>query len=1067
MLGRLFKLTSTQSLNLGVHNSAAPNVGSSNSFDDSYTRSILYGSSTMLVAPVHPLPRRFRLIVAQDGGALGAKQVLFDLVGDSAPASPLESLLTTPLAGPEFPALHLKLSQMSLQGAIQTKNAGTFGSSVGTPSLEHQDSFLSPDSGELPLAVLLPVNSYFARESGHASNQSTPRPLASAHPGISRTIVAQKQAHNINVLTDYMFGRGLPSNEWHTATKIHFLPPLNVVHGTSQAVLVTKLFLIVDANVASSNESDHGGTESWNPESTICARETVVSFSSSKSNIAPRSNFTSRFSIGIIVPLDDPSQTIEETLACNWYSLSMQLIVAQKIVTNKLILALKGSVNHHSPYISNKRILFPSYMLQGDVELLIQLHKLVKLVQYQVNIPRLISNHSLMMHALKTADSPFKATMLNWALEVINWLEFKDGRMPVSVNPLNHSHLSTNLVGLYSGLSNHISPRSSESPQLSNTFLASLFALILSLRELLSPQATNGNSHTSTKEITRVVVMTSNSTVAKKLIFLICGLIPNPELLAQLEFCSLDKDENLTMDSDRSSNMEPRSDVNTKIGAQPRQSNKNISIETISRSEDNAPDCLPHSYTSPLNLVGPIPIHRQQLFSSEGPSDESVCASMASTKGWEVPVKPTIGASISKSGINPTSTQSVAIAQKSSIHDKFGNGSSMAYLSSSLNSSLSSSASNYSLLKLGSSFMDKWKHSLVGSNAHTPHHFPESFDPPMFIESMRKAIPAGTKSPSPSVADENPWDSTLLNTAPSSPLRARYSRTHSVHNVCNDTTQKYKEPKLATTNLERTAHSLYLPPSQTQEIGMTRKNEQIIKSEMSQIFANPVKIESQRDLNITLADPFLATEVRKDKDLSSRSVPSLQRRFFLQPHVAFVDEFRPECIVQSCPVNPKLEAHVMSAMKNDLIFYQNTCGYKRVVSKTVFVSLRVRDIKLIELRVGGQDKSPNAHFGPTTPTESPISAVPHLPITSYFSHDNSSTNQERRGSLSTNYKTTIRKVFSSGRNSGDRELVNLVESRLEQLSEVVSVMNGDPHATPEAKQELNKMLFDAVRELIS
>lgn len=1030
----------------------------------------------MVVTPVHPQPRRFRLVVAQDGGSLGDKQVLFDLVADSTPASPLESLPTTPLAGPDFPALHLKLSQVSLHGAIQNKNVETFGSSAAAPSLEHQDSLLSPDSGDLLLAVLLPVNSYFARENGYNHPQLILRPLAgllASQSGINRGVVLQKQAHNINVLTDYMFGRGLPSNEWHTATKIHILPPLNLVHGTSRAVLITKLFLIVDANVASANETELSDNGSWNPESTIAIRETVVSFSSHKATILQRSNFTSRFSIGVIIPLEDPSQTIEETLASNWAAISMQLVMVQKIVTNKFILALKGSVNHHSPYFSNKRILFPTYMLQGDIELLLQLHKIIKLVHYQVNVPRLISNHSLMMHVLKTADSPFKATMLNWALEVINWLEYKDGRSSVPINPLNHSHLSSNLVTQYSGHSNHMNSRPNDGLQLSNTFLASLFALILSLRESISSQASIVNNDSKhTKEITRVVVMTSNSTVAKKLIFLLCGLIPNPELLALLEFSSLNKyDELIGNDGKYSSHGKTDDGIHPKSDYIQPQLNKNVSIETInpavSRSEQVSSESLTHAYNSPLNLVGPIPIYRRPLMSSEGPSDESICASISSTKAWDASIHQPIGASYNKSSINPTPTQAVAIAHKSSNHDKIGNYSSMAYLSSSLNSSLSSSASNYSLLKLGSSFMDKWKNSLVGSNAHTSHHFPESFEPPMSIESMRKAAPNRTNSPSPSIAEENPWEVTLLNTAPSSPLKARYSRTHSVHNVCNDATPKYKDSKLATIDLERSTHSLYLPLSQTQGIGMKRKNQQIIKKEISQIFANPVKIESQIELSIFLADSSRPSHEARSENEKSCSVPPLQRRFFLQPHVAFVDEFRPECIVQSCPVNPKLEAHIMNTMKNDLIFYQNTCGFKRVVSKTVFISLRARDIKLIELRVGGQDKSPNAHFGSTTPTEGPISAVPHLPITSYFSHDNSSTANERRGSLSNNYKTTIRKVFSPGRSSGDKELINLVESRLERLSEIVSVMNGDPHATPAAKQELNKILSEAVKELIS
>lgn len=1085
MLGRLFKLTSTQSLNLAPHGSGGPNSGSPNSFDDSYTRGILYGLSTLLLSPVHLSSRRFRLVVAQDGGALASKQVLFDLVGDSAPASPIESQPLSPLAGPDLPTLHRKLSQVSLHG-IPTTQQNLLRSLSLTPQYPPVtlDS-LSPDAAELAQTPHLSNNQYASRENGTHSPRSSINGLNNRN-GINRGLVLQKSAHNINVITDYMFGRGLPSNEWHNATKIHFLPPLNLVQGTSQAVLVTRLFLIVDANVIQNMEAEQTECAYWNPKSTISPRERAVSLSSNRLGLQ-RSHFTSRFSIGLIIPFDDPTQTVEETLASNWMTISMRLVILQKIVSTKLIAALKGLSPHYPSYISNKRISLPSYMFQGDLELVTQLHKLIQLIHYQVNVPRLISSHSLIMHSLNHDQSPFKANMINWALEVINWLEFKDGRNSVSLynsglgTHLAHSALSTNLVGLYSGISSHFSSRSNDGVQLTNTFLASLFALIISLRDSLSARLSDDDDTNNTKEVTRVVVMTSNSTVAKKLIFLICALIPDQKFLQNLDLSA--NCEGIELSMKRANQFaDTNKDTRNSPGNLSRGVGNSITpINTLSHNE-KAPNS---SSQFDATFVRPIPIEHHNLSESDGHSDESVCASISSTKGWEVPVKSTASASFSKSIINPMPTKSVAVAQQIPNHNRDGNASSMAYLSSSLTSSLSSSASNYSLSKLGSSFMDKWKHSLMGANlSHTSHAYTESFEPPMFIESLRKGTSVGNKCPSPALSEENPWELSTLNTS-NSPLKPRFSRTQSVFNVCNDGTRNYKETplKLTMPDLERSNHSVFIPIS-TLGSCVQGRNENAIRTRINCIFENDVIMGAHTDLilvlqlsqcivNGKLKTPSASSDNHSTstfipETLETSSIPPLQRRLFLQPHVAFVEEFRPECVVQSCPVNPKLESQVMSAMKNDLIFYQNTCGYKRVVSKTVFISLRARDIKLIELRVGGQDRNHSSPFGPSTPTYEHPNSITHSPISSYFSgHENSAINNERRGSVSANYKTTIKKIFSPGRNSGDKELINLVESRIERLQEVVSVMYGDPNANPAAKQELNKMLSDAVRELIS
>ena len=1095
MLGRLFKLTSTQNLKHPPPSTGGGGAASSKSFDDSYTRSMLYGLTEMSVAPGHLLPRRFRLVVAQDGGALAEKQVLFDLFGDTAPPSPQEGLSPPVLDGPDLPALHHKLAQVSLgrNADLRTGSLTGAGSSVASGAGSVNELTLSsPEPGDVVRQHAGPPSVSIVAGTSSAPGRSP----ALSRTGMKRNVVLRKQSHEINVLAEYMFGRGLPSNECHMATKIHILPPLNLVHGTSRAVLVTRLFLLVDTHVAQVSDAEKGDSACWNPQPTIHTRGSTFSYSSRSLQV--RMSLSSRFAIGIVVPFDDPSQTVEETLLSNWDVISMQLVQIQKAVATKLAAALKNGAPHSSPYICNKRALFPPHMLQGDVDLVAHLQRLIRIVHYLTNVPRLISTHSLMMHTFSRAGSPFKNNTINWALEVINWLEFKDGKYSAAVAAVGPSHLSTNLAGSLGAYSMHSSSlgfRASDAQHpgnFSTTFLANLFAVILSLRTSLAASSVAKHDPSGTKEITRVVVMTSNSSVAKKLVFLVCGLIPNCNLLQHLYASdSTGGGAGTGIGTGEGTRIETNLTATSSTGPE----------KPAVRPHTHASPCtdtvssviLGASFASPLEQVRPIPIRRQQLYDNEGPSDESVCALVSSTKGWEVPVKATTNLSCatninhathtsgattaggaSKSGAScAVASRSVAVAQKIPHLEKDSCTLSVAYLSSSLNSSLSSSASNYSFLKLGSSFMDKWKNSLVGAHAHAAYHFAESFDPPVSFDAARHTA---NKSPSPA-CDDNAWDAAPA--APSPPSKHRCSRTRAVYNM-------YSERNASHSNIERTPHAMYVPMMVAQGGSVLARNEMAVRLRVSHIFAGTI-IAQRQNLSLLLsntASGFAGGEISEERaseaggEISrtpelqdARRLPRaetrparLQRRLVLQPHVAFVDEYRPECVVQSCPVNPNLEAQVISSMKNDLAFYQGCCGYKKVVSQTVFVCLRARDIKLIEVRAGGSERGGNSFFSPSSPEN--LATPAHLPLSTCFSSTDPAPG-ERRTTPAAGHKTTVRKVFSPGRVSFDRDILGHVEAGLARLTDVVSVMNSEPVATSAAKQELSKMLSDAVRALIT
>lgn len=1054
MLGRLFKQNSQPLDPQPLQNPATP---PQNSYEDSYTRDILYGSLAISQLRSQAFnPGRFRLVVAQDGGNLGNKQVLYD-------------------SGQPRP----ELTQTPSPTVSPTQNAD--------PGLSHR------------LSVVSLLRS------------------ACFSPSPSGSVKITKQ-HNLNDLNDYMFGRGLPSSETHTATKVHLLPTFSLGY---PAVLVTKLFLLSDKN-NTFDMVDYVYDPSWSPTPTLPTRETGVNFvapwKSPTRCLSPdpnsKSTVNSRFSIGIIIPLELPGQNIHEVVFSNWEIITHYLVVLQKVVTKKLLMALKYStVNQQCPYVINRRILFPNHMLQSDTELAFQLTKLVKLVVFNCNTPKLINSHSLMKYSIEHPGSKFKSILINWALEVVNWLEFKDGRNFVSMHPAGNSHLGS--FNFNSPFHNHgpqnINPTSGlskaiESSALSNTFLASLLALLIPLRHLLTvrPMGPSYNQFDNSKEVTRIVVMTGNSMVAKKLIFILNGIIPDYEFYSQIDDDNYDQNSErnsdpnsdlLPIDSKDSYQDDTEQDDSTTIHDPLDSTLDSIKPEIPNVSSSNLGSLSPASICSPepsnATMVKPIPIRHTKQAAPGTPSDGSL--SVSSNKGWEVPVKASACISIAGAS-NPTSAmetnvKNIPIAQQIPIHGRssVSNSSSVAYLSSSLNSSLSSSASNYSLSKFGSGFLDKWKNSLVSSQPgshNNSHAFEDNAPYSSDMLTKRNSI-LQLKTPSPALEqDEFPWEASATTVCLSSPARLKISRTQSLLNLYNHDLNKKGHSfhsDLPALNIKRTKTSAIVPIASDKAGEVWEMNQERIRLRCSIIMKSRISVgtKNNQTLNINALDyPVSGASTFYEQSITSDSRDSkwandlaclpLHKRKALLPNVAFVEEFRPEYIVQSCPVNPKLEAQVMSAMKNDLLFFQNNCGYEKVTSKTVLISLRAREIKLIEMQLGGQERQ--GLYGLPAPSPAFASQITppitsNSPFLSFF-HENGP-HQERRRSGSTSYRTTIKKVFTPNRNSGDKELINKVEAQLEELTKVVAKINNDGEATStEAKEQYNRMLFETVHTIL-
>lgn len=1043
MLGRLFKqqqLPSSLPHNQPQGVPKAP--ASATSHDDSYTREILYGLLNVgQIRPHQFSRRRFRLVVAQDGGNLRAKQVLFD-------SADRRDLGSNPS------------SNQHLEAPL--------------PSRPRSQDTSTPTSPGQDLGLTL-SNLLFCR------NRS------------SKNILTSKLLHNVSELNEYMFGRGLPSSETHTATKVHLLPQFNSVHGSFSAVLVTKLFLIPDAG-GNMGESVAENDPSWLPTPTFPIKETTYAYPlsmatpSSSSPCLPSmgvSKYTvnSRFAIGIVVPYS-LDQSVDEVVLQNWEVLSQFLVSLQNMVTKKLLMVINYSTsNGMCPYIANRRVSFPSELLQADSDLPRQLHRLYRLIHFNYNTPRLINSNSIMRYSAKHPTSHFKALLINWALEVINWLEFKDGRNVVSSNHPNfasnshfHNYLHThNLHPL--GTHNEFEVTAS------NTFLASLFALMHSLRDSLSQRSDVSDSKHS-KELTRILVVTGNSMVAKKLIFILNGLIPD----AQFEACISEEDyrkslrfvdpnetdlEHFTSTSSQetfynhshSAAERPKRVTTPSLdpSATPGSINETASIRKLSRTPE----------ISSTPMAQPIPIKSGRLTrdSIAGSSDDSLSVLVSSQKGWEVPGKSGPAASVSFAE-KPLLERSYSTTQHIPIHGKptVSTSSSMAQLSSSLNSSLSSSASNYSFSKIGSSFLDKWRNSFAAGQPHLNEalHHPDDCHEHSHVASLSKRPSYHSlNSSSPVVENEDfQWDAATTSTSRG---RLKLSRAQSLLDMHNITTseggQIHHSNEFPSLNLKRSRCAMVVPFADDHAKGIEDATREAIRKKCEQVVNKRLVFKNAGDHTLEV-------------ELEAYDDEKVYKHKPLLPNVAFVEEFRPEYTVQLCPVSLKLETQVMSSMKNDLLFYHTDCGYTKVTTRSVMISLRAREIKVIEMTIGDKGKSKTsssasgwmapspAFHGHTTP---PVSS--HSPTSSYFhgyGDNHNGNNSGSEPSKGTSYKTTIRKVFTPHRNSGDRDQINRIELLLDQLTEVIAEINAHNNegASEETMKDLNSTLFVTVGSLL-
>lgn len=1080
MLGRLFRQNSPQTqsngyapssatsnnqstspygIGLGATKTSSPGASGIsnklNSYEDSYTREILYGTSAASqLQPSLFNNKFFRIVVSQDGGSLRTKQVLFD------------------------------------------------------------SSLLESSQGKAVVASQGPNNS------------------------TNRNIMTSKLHHNINEINDYMFGCGLPTNEHHCTTKLHILPALNnQVYGTNRSILITRLFLISD-NQDSINYGDASTDKYWHPHSSLPIRQVPFKYGGKSYNQndspykdmyysdAKTNNINSRFSIGLIIPLENGDQDITETILTNWNEVSYFIIVLQRLIIKTLINVLHRNASNlisestspynridqghsptsGSPFIINKRIQFPNYVLQNNSELHSQLIKLIKLIHYDTNIPKLINSNSLMKWSLQHADSKLSAFYINWVFELLNWLEYKDGKAmllgsgniancPAKSNQ-NFSVYNNNFEYSDNNLSNSSNSGSFSPSSFSRdfngtkSFLASLFSVLIPLRHSLAKRPLlfeeGSRAH---KEVTRVVIMTGNPVVAKKLLFIINGLIPDEKFYSSVNL-SLDALPALTGSEELKPEDTGESDKGEEISYSPNRCQK-------SASQGNSYDKIPN--TSEPSDIKPIPIKRITL-ANDNSFENSLSKSTASNKGWEIASKSSASTSTApyQSRVE-SNTTAIPITQKAQAQrSSLSKSQSMAYLSSSLNSSLSSSTSNYSLSKLGGTFIDKWKNSFGASQYHSSnsmtnsdsmeHHHSNGFNMMNLLYSLR--------TPSPALeGDDYLWNSDLANTvlASGSPLNNhRISRSTSMQEISSNTNfvhnkrgnvADFEHPKLTEPGVKRTKSGVYFPIFLNYEkVDRMVFNNSIIKKKCNAIMNVAPKFSSD-DVKTLIVDPKDFNEQGEDFDTTNldfddsekpcqhRIAPLIQRHT-LQPVIGFTDEFRPEFTLQSCLINPKLESQVMNAMKNDLIFYHNNCEYANVTSRTVFVSLRAREIKMIELSTGDRNQFNSlSALSNADELHSQYDSNPETSSGNGMDRDHAQakspsgiTSKRANYTLHLNYRTTIKKIFSQTRNACDADKVTQIEKTFEELNKIFQ-----SHTTSDLEKldTDNNALYGKLRRLLN
>ncbi|WLF77528.1 hypothetical protein PVL30_001246 [Lodderomyces elongisporus] len=1055
------------------------------SYEDSYSREILYGThNANSLKPYYFNNQHFRIFLAQDGGNLRTKQILFDTAQQLQPIAHQN----------QQHQQHSQHSQHSQQHHQQQQH--------------QQQQFSNTLASETHLnkrPVVLPRTP--SKGSPHHSyQQHNPH-----HHHHSQQNLPHRIHHNVADLNDLCFGCGLPSNESHTITKFHILPsPSSNSSSPYNSVLITRLFSISDHDPMS-NESLLHNQDEWSPKSSTFVKDQNIKLNDYK--------ISSRFAIGIVIPIES-SHLIHEDIINNWNELSHFLTNLQKLIYRKLLqqLNLGFDNSHHScEYLVKKRLQFPSFILQTDHDLHQSLNKLIKLTHYSSNTPRLM-NTNYLMNANK---QEYNSTLINWVLEVLNWLEFKDGRC--NNLPMNANMYSTSLASTAMGTSSSLSTTSAQQTAQSQlqghgqghgqgqgqtpSFLATVLSLMIQYRNSLGVRP-YFNKESNQREVTRIVVMTGNPAVAKRLIFIINGLIGNFENDGVDVYDDQDDSHYNHQDAEQQQQQQLQSQPQSPPSQPPQKAQQQQQQQQQHHHHHHHQNELytNQSWESDINS------------NVEGNGDGTVSKNVGYNKNTATSGTPPRSSAVSQpiqiGSRTPHSNSQLPIGipiktpTTSRASSSLSKSASTAQLSTSLSSSYSSLQSNFSLSKHASgnnygfsggsgSFMEKWKNSFGnggsgnGSGSGNLNQFSSGmsgyFDEPQNLSSKKSM--QSLRAPSPAFEyDEHSWQHphqhqhqhqhqssfgsgiSHSSTPPSSMTSNlnKLSRTQSLYDLYNLNLNSMSEEQLSDSSasssssitvnggvgggnnnnnnnnnntnsgnsngsssnlgggnnssgnanvnngaleVKRTKTSVYVPLVSDDLVkNVYESNRDAISRKCQSVMRQPVQYTRLNENTLSVD----GCGTGGGNNGNDKSV--IFKHKILLPSVGFSDEFRSEFTIQSCPINPRLETSIMHSMKNDLIYYSNNHKYKSTKIRTIFINLRAREVKNIELYFCNEAEHSKFKKGNAEQR----------------SEREAKENQKERNGACT-YKTKVTRVFSPLKCLGDRSLIGKVEGTLKEI----------------------------------
>ncbi|CDK29747.1 unnamed protein product [Kuraishia capsulata CBS 1993] len=387
----------------------------------------------------------------------------------------------------------------------------------------------------------------------------------------------------------------------------------------------------------------------------------------------------------------------------------------------------------------------------------------------------------------------------------------------------------------------------------------------------------------------RVVIMTGNPMVSQKLILILTGLYTNEEI----SFVNHDREAAIP---------EPR--------VRPR------------------PNSQTNSITAEKDMARPIPIgnysHNQSKTQDSSPRSIRLHDRPVTT-GWEIPSKTSPALSQSPVFIKTfESATNFDNAVGKPMINRQSSYASLQGISSSLTASTNLAQMSQSWMNHGFSFLDKWR------SGQPPQ--PEMPKQPVSSASSSFSLKhslsfSHLRTPSPAFEyEEYPW--TISQHSPRKvPSMVDLMGTRGVP----------KPPQI------RRGPSL---------IGSI--SEETTKQEPGTIVGKRYDEIRQRCRSIMLDDISLTSENGVVNVLFPHQIMALPQRKVLLPLCGYLEQFCPEFSMQSCPISGHLENAILDVMKDDVnrMDLSQPCFSKgSVITKTILVSLRAREINEFEIRV--------------------------------------------------------------------------------------------------------------------